>query len=138
MCRSRKTLHPCHKRQRLCVVVPAEEGQFHANGTSSRVRSIVGHQRPAERIADLKVVLAAAYLADIPPSRRRIIPERVVHPFVDFVARDGTSCVPEPEISARIVIHDPPGLSGAALRGMEARMQQLLTVGGSAPDCTSS
>jgi len=24
------------------------------------------------------------------------------------------------EISARIVIHDPPGLSGAALRGMEA------------------
>ena len=79
-----------------------------------------GHQGPAERIADLEVVLAAAYLADIPPGWRRIVPERVVHPFVDFVARDGNVMCAGAEIFTRIVIHNPLGLSGAALRGMEA------------------
>jgi len=61
--------------------------------------------------------------------------ERVVHPFVDFVARDGNVMCAGAEISARIVIHDP-SLSGAALRGMEAENAAVADSWRSAPDCT--
>jgi len=56
-----------------------------------------GHQRPAERIADLKVVLAAAYLADIPQAGVGLFPRgSFIHSSISWLATE-TSCVPEPK-----------------------------------------
>ena len=69
-----RSVEPGEKRQLLHVV-----GEFIRRIENRR------RQRAAQRITYLQIVLAPGYLSDVAPRRRRIIAERIVHPFSHFM-----------------------------------------------------
>ena len=80
---------PAMNSDRRRAIEPGEERQFlHVIGETVRGIEDGGSQGSAERVTKLQVVLASSYLSYMPPRRRRIVAERIVHPFRDFMRSD--------------------------------------------------